>query len=75
MRDGRNIGVEIKRTDTPRVTPSMRSALSDLQLDALIVVYPGPDRFPLGPSIEAIAAGEFLESGLDSAVADIVGRR
>lgn len=54
MKDGRRVGVEIKRTDAPRVTPSMRSALADLRLDALFVVYPGERRFSLGEGVEAV---------------------
>ena len=38
---GRRIGVEIKRVDAPRRTPSMAVALRDLSLDILYVVYPG----------------------------------
>lgn len=47
-------GVEFKRTESPRLTPSMRIALNDLKLDALYVVYPGPHRYPLGERAEAV---------------------
>jgi uncharacterized protein len=61
---GRRIGFEIKRADAPKVTPSMRSALADLKLDKLYVVYPGPHRYPMAERLEAIplahlASGEF----------------
>jgi hypothetical protein len=49
-------GFEFKRTTAPSVTPSMRSALSDLKLDRLDVVHAGHDSFRLGPRIHAIAA-------------------
>ena len=39
--DGRPIGFEIKRTDQPRVTPSIRSALADLKLDHVYLVHAG----------------------------------
>ena len=48
------VGVEFKRADVPRVTPSMRIAMQDLQLDALYVVYPGLHRFRLADGIEAV---------------------
>ncbi len=48
------IGVEFKRVDVPRVTPSMRIAIDDLKLDALYVVYPGEHRFKLANAIEAV---------------------
>ena len=54
MKDGRRVGVEIKRTDAPRLTPSMRSAMTDLRLDALYVVYPGERRFQLAERVEAV---------------------
>lgn len=54
FKDGRRIGVEVKRMDAPRVTPSMQIALHDLQLDALYVVYPGQRRYRLADRIEAV---------------------
>lgn len=47
MRGARRIGVEIKRSDAPSMTPSMRSALDDLRLDKLWVIYPGERRYAL----------------------------
>ncbi|MDP2407229.1 ATP-binding protein [Hydrogenophaga sp.] len=54
FKDDRRIGVEFKRSDAPRLTPSMRIALEDLRLDALYVVYPGPHRYALAPKVEAV---------------------
>lgn len=48
------IGVEFKRADAPRVTPSMNIAMHDLQLDRLYVVYPGELRYPLADRMEAV---------------------
>lgn len=48
------IGVEFKRADAPKVTPSMRIAMHDLKLDALYVVYPGLHRFKLADGVEAV---------------------
>ena len=50
----RRVGVEFKRADVPRVTRSMRSAIDDLKLDALYVVYPGQQRFTLTKCVEAV---------------------
>ena len=47
MRGARRIGLEIKRSDAPGLTPSMRSALADLRLDRLWVIYPGERRYAL----------------------------
>lgn len=56
----RRYGFEIKRTTAPRLTPSMRSALSDLHLTRLDVVYAGTDTFPLAPNVRAVAASRLL---------------
>jgi len=52
FKDGRRLGVEIKRADAPRLSPSMRTAMEDLRLDRLVVVYPGERRYPLAQGIE-----------------------
>ena len=52
----RRRGFEFKRTTAPTVTPSMRSALSDLRLDRLDVVHAGEHSFPLGGRMRAISA-------------------
>lgn len=54
FKDGRRFGVEIKRADAPRLTPSMRAALEDLRLDRLLVVYPGDRRYPLSERVEVV---------------------
>lgn len=54
LQGSQRIGVEFKRADAPRITPSMRIAAEDLKLDALYVVYPGQHRVPLGQGIEAV---------------------
>ncbi len=48
------LGVECKRTDTPRLTRSIVIALEDLGLDRVAVVYPGVKRFPLSEQVEAV---------------------
>ena len=54
-------GFEFKRTTSPSITPSMRSALADLALDRLDVVHAGADSFPLAPRMRAIAASRVLD--------------
>ena len=51
---GRRIGFEVKFQDAPTTTKSMHIALSDLKLDRLFVVYPGPVRIPLTENIECL---------------------
>ena len=58
---GRLRGFEIKRTSSPTVTRSMRSAMTDLELRSLDLVHAGEDSFPLARNIRAIAAGRLLQ--------------
>ena len=58
---GRLRGFEIKRTSSPTVTRSMRSAMADLQLRSLDLVHAGDHSFPLAKNIRAVAAGRLLE--------------
>lgn len=62
FKDGRRVGVEFKRTDAPRLTPSMRIAKKDLGLDALYVVYPGARRYALAGRIEAVPLDALVKS-------------
>ena len=53
-RAGKLFGVECKRADAPRLTPSMRIACRDLGLERIAVIYPGARRYPLAERVEAI---------------------
>ncbi len=56
MRRGNALfGVECKRTDTPRLTSSIRIALDDLGLSRVAVIYPGTKCFPLAAGVEAVS--------------------
>jgi predicted AAA+ superfamily ATPase len=48
---GRRLGVEFKRQDAPKITRSMRGAITDLQLDELWIVYPGTREVALEPGV------------------------
>lgn len=54
FKNGQRLGVEVKRQDAPRLTPSMRIALHDLRLDHLTVVYPGNRDFNLAERVRAL---------------------
>ena len=60
MRGRKRLGFEFKRTEAPRITPSMRSALADLRLDRLDVVHAGRETYPLGERTRAVALGRIL---------------
>ncbi len=51
---GKRIGYEIRHTDSPRMTRSMRITQKDLKIDEMYVVYPGSEVFPLDDRIQAV---------------------
>lgn len=55
------LGFEIKRTSSPRVTPSMRNAMKDLNLQRLYLVHAGNDSFPLAEGIRAVPFARIRE--------------
>jgi predicted AAA+ superfamily ATPase len=61
FKQGRRVGVEIKRADAPNLSPSMRIALQDLRLDRLLVIYPGDKPYRLGPNVEVVPAASVAE--------------
>jgi hypothetical protein len=60
MRGRKRFGFEIKRTSSPKITPSVRAALTDLNLDCLDIIHAGTDTFPLGNKVRAVAFEKLL---------------
>ena len=60
-RGGRLRGFEVKRTSSPALTRSMRTAVADLRLHTLDVIHAGADTFPLARGVRAVAAVRMLE--------------
>lgn len=58
------LGVECKRTDAPRMTPSIRIALEDLGLSRVAVVYPGSRRFPIAEKVEAVPLSALVRGSI-----------
>jgi uncharacterized protein len=61
VRGRRRLGFEFKRTEGPRITPSVRSALQDLGLDTLNIVHAGTETFPLAERVRAVALRRIVE--------------
>ncbi len=55
---GREWAVELKRSLAPKLERGLRSALADIEPERSFVVYPGEERFRLGPRTEAIGLAE-----------------
>ena len=51
---GKNWAVEAKYADAPRLTPSMASAMKDLNLAHLWVLYPGDQAYPLAKGVSTL---------------------
>ena len=56
IRSGQRVGIEFKRADAPTRTRSMMIAMSDLRLDALCVICPGPHHYALAPGHRGCSA-------------------
>ena len=54
----RRYGFEVKRTEAPRLTTSMRSALETLDLQRLDVVHAGQRLYKLAPRVRALPAAQ-----------------
>lgn len=57
------MGVEVKRADAPRMTPSIRTALKDLELERVVVVYPGTKRYPIADRVDAVPLSALAARG------------
>lgn len=54
-------GFEIKLTTSPRVTPSMSSAIENLDLEDLVVIHAGAESYRLTSRIRAVALARLRE--------------
>jgi hypothetical protein len=62
IKDGRRFGVECKRVDAPRLTPSMRAAADTLELSKLLIIYPGSLPYPLDDKTQVIPLASLVEN-------------
>ncbi|MCP4352362.1 MAG: ATP-binding protein [Desulfobacterales bacterium] len=63
--DGRAFGFECKCSDAPGITRSMRTALHDLSLCRLFIIYPGNDSFPLDDLIQVVSVSKLEQIRAD----------
>lgn len=57
-KNGKLYGIEIKYSQAPSLTPSMRFALKELSLKHLWVIYPGKEMYPLNPKVTVISLAD-----------------
>jgi len=60
IRGRKRFGFEIKRTEAPRVTRSVHTALADLRLDRVDIVHAGGETYPLADRVRALALRRLL---------------
>jgi hypothetical protein len=65
FKGGRRYGVEAKFQDAPRLTPSMRVALTDLGLEHLTVLYPGDLRYDLDRRVTVAPLAQLASGKID----------
>ena len=57
VKDGVRTGVEFKRADAPKLTASMKTAIKDLKLEQLTILYPGKMAYSLAENVEVKPIG------------------
>jgi len=62
LKGTKRIGIEIKRSDAPVLTPSMRAAMNDLGLNKLFVIYPGSKRYTLSLNVEVLPVADLTDA-------------
>jgi uncharacterized protein len=65
VKNGKRLGVEYKYADAPTITRSMRIAMTDLQLDRLLVIYPGERSYPLSEQIRVMPLSALVQADPD----------
>jgi len=65
LKRGRRYGVEVKFQDAPRLTASMRIALTDLGLEHLTVLYPGDLRYDLDRRVTVVPLAQIASGKVD----------
>ncbi len=62
VRGRQRVGIEIKRTSSPKVTMSMQTAREDLRLQNLYVIHAGAEVFPMAKGIVGVPLGKLHEA-------------
>lgn len=58
--DGRRWAIEVKRSLAPKLERGFHAACADIKPERRLVIYPGPDQFPVAADIEAMPLKSFL---------------
>jgi predicted AAA+ superfamily ATPase len=58
LRDGKRYGFEMKASDAPTMTKSIRIAVQDLRLERVFLIYPGRESYPLDKRADVVAVSD-----------------
>jgi hypothetical protein len=64
MHQGKRLGFEVKFSEAPRLTASMRTTREQLGLDCLWVIHPGEHAFPMEERITALPVRQLQQAKL-----------
>jgi predicted AAA+ superfamily ATPase len=57
-------GIEVKFNESPRTTKSIYSAISELSLEHVWIIYPGNDVYPIDDKITAVGLSKIYDSSI-----------
>jgi predicted AAA+ superfamily ATPase len=61
QKNGLKIGFEFKYADAPKITPSLKIAMEDLNLEKIFVIYPGQKSYALTEKISVVSLKDCLD--------------
>ncbi len=56
-KNGRLCGVEVKYTQAPALTPSIKAAIEEVSLKHVWIIYPGKQEYPLAKNVTVVPVG------------------
>ena len=68
IKSNERIGIEFKTSEAPKTTKSMHSAIQDLELTKLIVIYPGKERYLIHEKIEVCSLEAYLGQDYNNSI-------
>ena len=60
FKNNRKTGVEVKFSDAPKITKSMRSAIESLNLDELFIIYPGRQSYKIDEKMTVVSIDDVV---------------
>ena len=64
LHQNQKLGFEFKLSDAPKLTPSLRIAMDDLEPSELTVIYPGTKSYKLAKDITVCPLMDFMNNGV-----------